>query len=52
MVIEHDMNLIMGLCGRIHVLDAGKTLATGPPDVIRDDPSVIEAYLGTPREGP
>jgi len=50
MVIEHDMKLIMGLCHRIHVLDAGKTLASGTPEAIRSDPSVVEAYLGAPRE--
>lgn len=47
-IIEHDMRLLMKLCQRIHVLDAGKTLATGSPNEIRSDPRVIEAYLGAP----
>lgn len=49
-VIEHDMRLLMSLCQRIHVLDAGKTLAVGSPDEIRADARVIEAYLGAPRK--
>jgi ABC-type branched-subunit amino acid transport system ATPase component len=49
-VIEHDMRLLMSLCRRIQVLDAGKTLAVGSPDEIRNDRRVIEAYLGTPSE--
>lgn len=46
LVIEHDMRLIMRLCDRIHVLDYGKTIASGPPGVIRCDPAVVLAYLG------
>ncbi len=47
LIIEHDMSLIMRLCGRIQVLDYGQTLAVGSPDVIRTNRQVIEAYLGT-----
>ncbi|MFJ7972545.1 ABC transporter ATP-binding protein [Psychrobacillus sp. NPDC096389] len=46
LLIEHDMNLVMGVCERIYVLDHGQLLAEGSPEVIRNHPKVIEAYLG------
>jgi ABC-type branched-subunit amino acid transport system ATPase component len=46
-VIEHDMPLIMGLADRLYVLASGRVIAEGPPDVLRDDPRVVAAYLGT-----
>lgn len=46
LLIEHDMRFVMGLCERIVVLDHGEEIAQGPPEEIRSNPKVIEAYLG------
>jgi len=46
LLIEHDVKLIMGLCDRVAVLDYGKKIAEGKPEVVRRHPGVIAAYLG------
>ncbi len=46
LIVEHDLGMIMRLCDRVHVLNEGQTLAEGPPDEIRKNPAVIEAYMG------
>ena len=51
LLIEHDMNLVMGICEGICVLNYGRVIAKGTAEEIQNNPVVIEAYLGKQKEG-
>jgi ABC-type branched-subunit amino acid transport system ATPase component len=46
LIVEHNMEFVMGLCDEVTVLDAGQVITSGPPDIIRTDKRVLDAYLG------
>ena len=50
LLVEHDMRMVMSICGRIQVINQGKMLVAGAPHEIQADPRVIEAYLGHGKE--
>ena len=50
-VVEHDVEFVLGVCDFVYVLDAGRLIARGRPEGIRTDPAVVSAYLGGPVDG-
>jgi ABC-type branched-subunit amino acid transport system ATPase component len=50
LIVEHNMEFVMGVCDQVTVLDYGNAVVSGPPDVIRNDRRVLDAYLGTDEE--
>ena len=47
-LVEHDVGLVMGTCEQIHVLDYGQVIASGSPEQVKNNPIVVNAYLGAP----
>ena len=46
LIVEHNMEFVMGLCATITVLESGATVISGPPQIVRTDQRVLDAYLG------
>ena len=51
-VAAREMHLVLGVCDRIYVIEFGRQIASGPPEVVRRDPAVVAAYLGSENLGP
>jgi branched-chain amino acid transport system ATP-binding protein len=51
LLIDHDMGLVLSICDRVYVLEFGKLIAAGAPDVVRGDQRVVTAYLGSAAAG-
>jgi branched-chain amino acid transport system ATP-binding protein len=47
LIVEHHMDVVMSVCDRLYVLNFGEVISSGSADVVRRDPAVIAAYLGT-----
>ena len=47
LLVDHDMGLVLGICDEVVVLEFGKVIARGTPDVVRRDAQVVTAYLGS-----
>jgi ABC-type branched-subunit amino acid transport system ATPase component len=52
LLVDHDMHLVLGVCDRIYVIEFGRQIASGRADVVRRDPAVVAAYLGSEHLGP
>jgi ABC-type branched-subunit amino acid transport system ATPase component len=50
LIVEHNMEFVMGLCSTITVLESGAAVVSGPPELIRTDKRVLDAYLGADLE--
>jgi branched-chain amino acid transport system ATP-binding protein len=50
LLVEHDTDLVLRICSTVHVLDFGQVIASGPPDAVRQNSAVQQAYLGHPKE--
>ena len=48
LLVEHNMRFVCAVCDEVHVLDAGRLIASGTPHAVVTDPAVVEAYLGAP----
>ena len=51
LLVDHDMDLVLGSCDAVHVLDFGRVIASGPPEAVARDERVVAAYLGRAAEG-